>query len=91
MWTFYIRQLKSKKSENLERSFKNENDSSTFEDYVYKLPPPKSKSEVGHEINHRTPQNLPKDVKTSMDIETVSITLIFFSLSLVQYYVLYII
>jgi len=61
----------------LERSFKSENESSTYEDYVYKLPLPKSKSEVGLDINHRIPQNLPKDVKTSLDIENVSGILIF--------------
>lgn len=68
----FNRQVKGRKSDNLERSFKNENESSTVEDYVYKLPPPKSKSEVGLDINCKMPQDLPKDVKTSMDVTIVS-------------------
>jgi len=66
------RQIKGKKSDNFERSFKSENESSVYEDYVYKLPSPKSKSELGLDINQRIPQNLPKDVKTSMNIVTTS-------------------
>lgn len=68
----FVRQIKGKRSDNFEHSFKSENESSTFEDYVYKLPPPKSKSELGLNINQRVPENLPKDVKTSINFETVS-------------------
>lgn len=69
---FNFRQVKSKKSENLERSLKNDNESSTIEDYVYKLPPPKSRPEDETDIIYRIPINLPKDVVTKMDIKNVS-------------------
>lgn len=59
----------------MERSNRSENESSTVEDYVYKLPLPKSKSEIGLDINDRTPNNLPKDTITNLDIEIVSILL----------------
>uniref|UniRef100_A0A2S2QG13 Protein lin-37 n=1 Tax=Sipha flava TaxID=143950 RepID=A0A2S2QG13_9HEMI len=62
------RQVKGKKSEHLERSLKIDNESSTVEDYVYKLPPPKSKSEMGIDINNRMPKNLPKDERTTLDV-----------------------
>lgn len=68
----FFRQIKGKKSETLERSFKSENESSLVEDYVYKLPPPKSKSEVGLDNDLKTPSNLPKDVMTTMDTTIVS-------------------
>jgi len=58
--------------ENLERSLKSENESSSIEDYVYKLPPPKSRPEDETDVIHRIPLNLPKDVITTMDITTVS-------------------
>lgn len=64
--------MKGKKSENLERSLKIDNESSTVEDYVYKLPPPKSKLEIGFDINHKMPKNLPKDETTTLDILIVS-------------------
>ncbi|XP_060842533.1 protein lin-37 homolog [Rhopalosiphum padi] len=64
------RQVKSKKSENLERSIKSDNESSTIEDYVYKLPPPKSRPEDETDIIHRVPMNLPKDVISTLDIKT---------------------
>ncbi|XP_022177074.1 protein lin-37 homolog [Myzus persicae] len=63
------RQVKSKKSENLERSLKVDSESSTIEDYVYKLPPPKSRSEDETDVIRRIPINLPKDVVTKMDIK----------------------
>jgi len=65
----------------LERSYKSENESSTVEDYVYKLPPPKSKSEVGLDASLKTPPNLPKDITTSMDVVIVSdlLQFLFFS------------
>lgn len=50
----------------MERSFKSDNDSSTIEDYVYKLPPPIIKSEAGIE-DKKMPQNLPKDLVTEID------------------------
>lgn len=65
----------------MERSLKSENESSTVEDYVYKLPPPKSKQEVGLDINQRIPLNLPKDVSATVDFKTliqVSITMLIF-------------
>ncbi|KAE9526574.1 hypothetical protein AGLY_013222 [Aphis glycines] len=61
------RQVKSKKSENFERSLKSENESSTIEDYVYKLPPPKSRPEHETDIIHRVPKNLPRDVISTID------------------------
>lgn len=64
------RQIKSKRSENLERSLKTDNESSTIEDYVYKLPPPKSRPEDETGAIHRIPINLPKDVMTTLDIKT---------------------
>jgi hypothetical protein len=66
--------VKGKKSEHLERSLKIDNESSTVEDYVYKLPPPKSKSEMGIDINNRMPKNLPKDERTTLDVLIVSHT-----------------
>lgn len=51
---------------------KNDNESSVVEDYVYKLPPPKSKSDV----NDRAPNNLPKDVKSVLDIKIVCVVFI---------------
>ncbi|VVC36317.1 Protein LIN37 [Cinara cedri] len=66
------RLMKGKKNENLERLFKSENDSSTVEDYVYKLPPPKSKSDIGNSFNSKIPKNLPKDITTSLDTRTFS-------------------
>lgn len=69
----------------MERSLKNENESSTVEDYVYKLPPPKSKSEVGLDINHRMPQKLPKDEKTSVDDITKSVSIFCIIYSLLNY------
>ncbi|CAI6365468.1 unnamed protein product [Macrosiphum euphorbiae] len=63
------RQVKSKKSEHLERSLKIDNESSTIEDYVYKLPPPKSRPEDETDAIYRIPINLPKDVVTKMDIK----------------------
>lgn len=62
------RQVKGRRSENLERSYKNDNELSTVEDYVYKLPPPKSKSEVGLDANLTIPPNLPKDIVTKIDV-----------------------
>lgn len=56
----------------MERLFKNENDSSSIEDYVYKLPPPINKSDIENGINSKMPKNLPKDVLTKLDIKTVS-------------------
>lgn len=56
----------------MERSFKSDNESSTVEDYVYKLPPPKCKSDVRLDTNFKAPSNLPKDVITSLNIKTVS-------------------
>lgn len=67
-----FRQVKSKKSEHLERSLKIDNESSTIEDYVYKLPPPKSRPEDETDAIYRIPINLPKDVVTKMDIKNVS-------------------
>lgn len=64
--------MKGRRSENLERSYKSENESSTVEDYVYKLPPPKTKSEVGLDANLKSPPDLPKDVTTTMDVIIVS-------------------
>ncbi|XP_025199394.1 protein lin-37 homolog [Melanaphis sacchari] len=61
------RQIKSKKSENLERSLKSENESSTIEDYVYKLPPPNSRPENETDIIHRIPMNLPRDITSTLD------------------------
>lgn len=49
-----------------------------MEDYVYKLPPPKSKSEVGLDANLITPTNLPKDIVTKLDVIIVSELLHFF-------------
>jgi len=69
-----FRQVKSKKSENLERSLKIDNESSTIEDYVYKLPPPKSRPENKTDVVHKIPTNLPKDVVTKLD-KNVSILL----------------
>ncbi|KAL4142810.1 hypothetical protein QTP88_005209 [Uroleucon formosanum] len=63
------RQVKSKRSENMERSLKIDNESSTIEDYVYKLPPPKSRPENETDVIYRIPLNLPKDVVTKMDIK----------------------
>lgn len=56
----------------MERSLKSENESSTIEDYVYKLPPPKSRPEHGTDIIHRVPMNLPKDVISTIDTKIVS-------------------
>jgi len=70
-----FRQIKSKKSEHLERSLKIDHESSTIEDYVYKLPPPKSRPENDTDAVQRIPLNLPKDVVTKMDIKNVSILL----------------
>lgn len=68
----YFRQVKCKKNENLERLFKSENDPSIIEDYVYKLPPPKNKSDIENGTNSKMPTNLPKDVLTKLDVKTVS-------------------
>lgn len=79
-----FRLVKGKKSENLERSSRSENESSTVEDYVYKLPLPKSKSEIGLDINDRIPKNLPKDTTTTLNIEIVCILMyynFYFSIS----------
>lgn len=59
----------------MERSLKIDNESSIIEDYVYKLPPPKSRPENETDVVHRIPINLPKDVVTKMDIKNVSIPL----------------
>jgi len=56
----------------LERSLKSENESSTIEDYVYKLPPPKSRPENETDIIHRVPMNLPRDVVSTIDTKIVS-------------------
>lgn len=56
----------------MERLFKSENDSSTVEDYVYKLPPPNNKSDIENGINSKMPKNLPKDSLTTLDVKTVS-------------------
>lgn len=56
----------------MERSLKIDNESSTIEDYVYKLPPPKSRPENETDVIYRIPLNLPKDVVTKMDIKNVS-------------------
>jgi len=56
----------------LERSLKIDSESSTIEDYVYKLPPPKSRPEDETDVSYRIPINLPKDVVTKMDIKNVS-------------------
>lgn len=42
---------------------------------MYKLPPPKPKSD----INARTPKDLPKDVKSVLDIKTVSNVFLYFN------------
>lgn len=55
----------------MERSLKSENESSTVEDYVYKLPPPKCKEDIGLDINQRIPLNLPKDVSATVDLKTI--------------------
>lgn len=67
MTLYNYRQVKGKKSEN-ERLLKNDSDSSLVEDFVYKLPPPKPKSD----ISDRTPKDLPKDVISVLDVKTVS-------------------
>jgi len=71
----------------LERSIKSDNESSTIEDYVYKLPPPKSRPEDETDIIHRVPMNLPKDVISTLDIKTVSNVLqfVFFSAFVIKY------
>jgi len=56
----------------LERLLKSENESSTIEDYVYKLPPPKSRPEHETDIIHRVPKNLPRDVISTIDTKIVS-------------------
>lgn len=62
----------------MDRSLKSENESSTIEDYVYKLPTPKSIRENGNDIIHRIPINLPKDVITTLDIQTVSLVFFYY-------------
>lgn len=71
----------------MERSIKSDNESSTIEDYVYKLPPPKSRPEDETDIIHRVPMNLPKDVISTLDIKTVSNVLqfVFFSAFVIKY------
>jgi len=56
----------------LERSLKSENESSTIEDYVYKLPPPKSRPEHEKNVIRRVPINLPRDVISTIDTKIVS-------------------
>ncbi|XP_050428929.1 protein lin-37 homolog isoform X2 [Adelges cooleyi] len=63
------RQSKNKKIDNLEHSLKSENESSVSEDFVYKLPTPKSKSEIGINVDCKVPHNLPKDTSSSLDLK----------------------
>lgn len=86
---FHFRQVKGKKSDTLERSFKSENESSSVEDYVYKMPPPKSKAEVGLDEDLKIPSDLPKDVETTMDTTIVSDVSEFNFLFSVYYNIIY--
>ncbi|XP_050533017.1 protein lin-37 homolog [Daktulosphaira vitifoliae] len=63
------RQSKNKKTDVSERSFKSDNDSTVVEDYVYKLPTPKIKLEIGIDEECFMPLDLPKDTLTTLDVK----------------------